>query len=155
MSTAMPKLYLARHGDTAGTDSHRHTGRTDLLKASRGSVVNVSSVGGSRVLPDRVAYGTSKAALDYLTGYLAVEWGPDGIRVNAVLPWFTRTDMVQKVLEDRAFERKLIAATPLRRLAEPADVARAVAFLALPDSAYITGQLLAVDGGYLAQGLPG
>jgi NAD(P)-dependent dehydrogenase (short-subunit alcohol dehydrogenase family) len=66
MSTALPKLYLARHGDTAGTDSHRHTGRTDLLKASRGSVVNVSSVGGSRVLPDRVAYGTSKAALDYL-----------------------------------------------------------------------------------------
>jgi hypothetical protein len=55
MSTALPKLYLARHGDTAGTDSHRHTGRTDLLKASRGSVVNVSSVGGSRVLPVRPA----------------------------------------------------------------------------------------------------
>jgi NAD(P)-dependent dehydrogenase (short-subunit alcohol dehydrogenase family) len=51
------------------------------------------------------------------------------------------------------FERKLIAATPLRRLGEPADVARAVAFLALPDSGYITGQLLAVDGGCLAQGL--
>ena len=66
MSTALPNLYLARHADTAGTDSHRHTGRIDLLKASRRSVVNVSSVGGSRVLPDRVAYGTSKAALDYL-----------------------------------------------------------------------------------------
>jgi NAD(P)-dependent dehydrogenase (short-subunit alcohol dehydrogenase family) len=64
-------------------------------------------------------------------------------------------DMVQKVLEVRDFERKLIAATPLRRLAEPADVARAVAFLAMPDSDYISGQLLAVDGGYLAQGLPG
>jgi NAD(P)-dependent dehydrogenase (short-subunit alcohol dehydrogenase family) len=50
--------------------------------------------------------------------------GPDGIRVNAVLPWFTRTEMVQTVLEDRAFEQKLIAATPLRRLAEPSDVAR-------------------------------
>jgi tropinone reductase I len=125
------------------------------LKASRGSVVNVSSVTGSRVLPVRIAYGTSKAALDHLTRSLAVEWGPDGIRVNAVLPWFTRTEMVQKVLEDRDFEQKLIAATPLRRLAEPADVARAVAFLALPDSDYITGQLLAVDGGYLAQGLPG
>jgi Tropinone reductase 1 len=125
------------------------------LKASRGSVVNISSVTGSHVLPVRIAYGTSKAALDHLTRTLAVEWGPDGIRVNAVLPWFTRTEMVQKVLEDRAFEQKLIAATPLRRLAEPSDVARAVAFLALPDSDYITGQLLAVDGGYLAQGLPG
>jgi Tropinone reductase 1 len=123
------------------------------LKASRGSVVNVSSVTGGRVLPVRIAYGTSKAALDHLTRSLAVEWGPDGVRVNAVLPWFTRTEMVEKVLEDRAFEQKLIAATPLRRLAEPADVARAVAFLALPDSEYITGQLLAVDGGYLAQGL--
>jgi Tropinone reductase 1 len=125
------------------------------LKASRGSVVNVSSVTGSRVLPVRIAYGTSKAALDHLSRSLAVEWGPDGIRVNAVLPWFTRTDMVEKVLEDRDFEHKLITATPLRRLAEPVDVARAVAFLALPDSDYITGQLLAVDGGYLAQGLRG
>jgi Tropinone reductase 1 len=123
------------------------------LKASRGSIVNISSVTSHRALPIRAAYGTSKAALDHLTRSLAVEWGPDGIRVNAVLPWFTRTEMVEKVLEERAFEEKLLAATPLRRLAEPADIARAAAFLALPDSDYITGQLLAVDGGYLAQGL--
>ena len=61
----------------------------------------------------------------------------------------------QKWFEYEAYVKKVIAATPLRRLAEPADVARAVAFLALPDSDYISGQLLAVDGGYLAQGLPG
>jgi tropinone reductase I len=79
--------------------------------------------------------------------------GPDGIRVNGVLPWFTRTEMVKRVLEDAAFEQDLIAAIPLGRLAEPADVARVVAFLALPDSAYVTGQLIAVDGGYLAKGL--
>jgi NAD(P)-dependent dehydrogenase (short-subunit alcohol dehydrogenase family) len=59
----------------------------------------------------------------------------------------------KKVLEDAAFEQELIAATPLGRLAEPADIARVVVFLALPDSAYVTGQLIAVDGGYLAQGL--
>ena len=82
-----------------------------------------------------------------------MEWGPVGIRVNGVLPWFTRTVMVEKVLEDAAFEHQLIAATPLRRLAEPADIARVAVFLALPDSAYVTGQLVAVDGGYLAQGL--
>jgi NAD(P)-dependent dehydrogenase (short-subunit alcohol dehydrogenase family) len=61
--------------------------------------------------------------------------------------------MVKTALEDKAFERQLIAATPLGRLAEPGDVARVAAFLALPDSVYVTGQLIAVDGGYLAQGL--
>jgi Tropinone reductase 1 len=78
---------------------------------------------------------------------------PAPVIIVTGVPWFTRTGIVRKVLEGRDFERKLIAATPLHRLAEPADVARAVAFLALPDSEYITGQLLAVDGGYLAQGL--
>ncbi|MBV8417668.1 MAG: SDR family oxidoreductase [Verrucomicrobia bacterium] len=123
------------------------------LRATRGTVVNISSVTGQMVLPNRIAYGTTKGALDHLTRALAVEWGPDGIRVNGVLPWFTRTEMVKGALEDRAFESRLIATTPLGRLAEPDDVARVVAFLALPDSAYVTGQLIAVDGGYLAQGL--
>lgn len=123
------------------------------LRASSGTVVNISSVTSQVVLPNRLAYGSTKAALDHLTRSLAVEWGPDGIRVNGVLPWFTRTEMVEKVLQDAAFERSLVAATPLGRLAEPADVARVAVFLALPDSAYVTGQLIAVDGGYLAQGL--
>jgi tropinone reductase I len=123
------------------------------LRNSGGTVVNVSSITSQRVLPNRLAYGSTKAALDHLTRSLAVEWGPAGIRVNGVLPWFTRTEMVKKVLEDAAFEQDLIAATPLGRLAEPADIARVAAFLALPDSAYVTGQLIAVDGGYLAQGL--
>jgi tropinone reductase I len=123
------------------------------LRASRGTVVNISSVTSQVVLPNRLAYGSTKAALDHLTRSLAVEWGPDGIRVNGVLPWFTRTEMVEKVLQDAAFEHSLVAATPLGRLAEPADVARVAVFLALPDSAYVTGQLIAVDGGYLAQGL--
>ena len=123
------------------------------LRNSGGTVVNVSSITSQRVLPNRLAYGSTKAALDHLTRSLAVEWGPVGIRVNGVLPWFTRTEMVKKVLEDAAFEQELIAATPLRRLAEPADIARVAVFLALPDSAYVTGQLVAVDGGYLAQGL--
>jgi len=125
----------------------------EALRASRGTVVNVSSVTSRVALPNRLAYAATKAALDHFTHCLAVEWGPDGIRVNSVLPWFTRTEMVEKVLEDAAFEHDLVAATPLGRLAEPADVARVVAFLALPDSAYVTGQLIAVDGGYLAQGL--
>jgi NAD(P)-dependent dehydrogenase (short-subunit alcohol dehydrogenase family) len=107
-------------------------------------VVNISSVTSQAVLPNRLAYGTTKAALDHFTRSLAVEWGPDGIRVNGVLPWVTRTEMVKRVLEDAAFEQDLIAAMPLGRLAEPADVARVVDFLASPDSAYVTGQLIAV-----------
>ena len=125
----------------------------EALRTSRGTVVNISSVTSQVALPDRLAYGTTKAALDHFTRSLAAEWGPDGIRVNGVLPWFTRTEMVEKVLQDAAFEHDLVAATPLGRLAEPADVARVAVFLALPDSAYVTGQLIAVDGGYLAQGL--
>jgi len=125
----------------------------EALRASRGTVVNISSVAGQVALPNRLAYGTTKAALDHLTRCLAVEWGRDGIRVNGVLPWFTRTEMVENVLADAAFEHDLVAATPLGRVAEPGDVARVAAFLALPDSGYVTGQLIAVDGGYLAQGL--
>src|SRR5215831_9576877 len=87
------------------------------LRNSGGTVVNVSSITSQRILPNRLAYGATKAALDHLTHSLAVEWGPVGIRVNGVLPWFTRTEMVKKVLEDAEFEQKLIAATPLRRLA--------------------------------------
>jgi Tropinone reductase 1 len=129
--------------------------RGAVVGAAR-NVVDVPATAGLLPVAADVTQETGRkaiveAALDQLTRSLAAEWGPDGIRVNAVLPWVTRTQMAQKVLEDRAYVQKVIAATPLRRLAEPADVA----FLALPDSDYISGQLLAVDGGYLAQGLPG
>lgn len=122
------------------------------LKETRGSIVNISSAASQRVLPPRVAYSSSKAALDHLTHCLAAEWGPDGIRVNAVLPWFTRTEMTEGILQDQSFMQSLLASVPLRRIAEPADVARAVAFLVLPGSDYISGQLIAVDGGYLTMG---
>jgi Tropinone reductase 1 len=80
-------------------------------------------------LPQQVFYGASKAALNHLTQSLAVEWGPDGIRVNAVLPWFTRTPMAAGVLADDEWSRRILEATPLGRVAEPEDIARAVAFL--------------------------
>jgi tropinone reductase I len=125
-----------------------------LLKASaRGSIVNISSITSHVALPNRVLYGTSKAALDHLTRALAVEWGSDGIRVNAVLPWFTRTAMTTKVLDDPEWSERILAATPLGRVAEPEDIARVAAFLAMPAANFITGQLLAVDGGFLAKGL--
>lgn len=125
-----------------------------MLKASAcGSIVNISSITSQVALSSRVLYGTSKAALDHLTRALAVEWGGDGIRVNAVLPWFTRTAMTAKVLADPEWSDRILQATPLARVAEPEDIARAAAFLAMPAAHFITGQLLAVDGGFLAKGL--
>jgi Tropinone reductase 1 len=125
-----------------------------FLKAGpRSSIVNISSITSQVALPNRVLYGTSKAALDHLTRALAVEWGAEGIRVNAVLPWFTRTPMTTNVLEDPEWSERILQATPLGRVAAPEDVARAAAFLAMPAAGFITGQLLSVDGGFLAKGL--
>jgi tropinone reductase I len=125
-----------------------------LLRASpHAAIVNLSSITSQIALPERVLYGTTNAALDHLTRALAVEWGPDGIRVNAILPWFTQTPMTRSILDDPIWSARILKATPLGRVADPADIARAVAFLAMPASGYITGQLLAVDGGFLAKGL--
>jgi Tropinone reductase 1 len=125
-----------------------------LLKTGpRSSIVNISSITSQVALPNRVLYGTSKAALDHLTRALAVEWGAEGIRVNAVLPWFTRTPMTTNVLEDPEWSERILQATPLGRVAAPEDVARAAAFLAMPAAGFITGQLLSVDCGFLAKGL--
>jgi len=125
-----------------------------LKQSDSASIINVSSVASQVALPNRILYGASKAALDHLTFALATEWGPDGIRVNGVLPWFTNTPITKKVLEeDPAWAAKVIESTPLGRVASPKDIARAVAFLAMPASSYVTGQLLAVDGGFLKKGI--
>jgi Tropinone reductase 1 len=124
-----------------------------LKAAAPAAIVNLSSVTSQVGLPDRALYGTTKAALDHLTRALAAEWGPDDIRVNAVLPWFTKTPMTSTVLDDPAWSERILQATPLGRVAEPTDIARAVAFLSMPAASYITGQLIAVDGGFLAKGL--
>ncbi|MEM8601207.1 MAG: SDR family oxidoreductase, partial [Bacteroidota bacterium] len=120
-----------------------------LLKATRGSVVNVSSVSTRRILAtSTAAYAMTKGAMDQLTDFLAVEWGPDGIRVNAVHPWYIRTPLAEQVLKDDAKRTKIIGATPLGRVGEPEEVARAVAFLAMPAANYITGAHLVVDGAF-------
>ncbi|MEL7171092.1 MAG: SDR family oxidoreductase, partial [Bacteroidota bacterium] len=99
------------------------------------------------------AYAMTKGAMDQLTDFLAVEWGPDGIRVNAVHPWYIRTPLAEQVLQDDAKRAKIIGATPLERVGEPEEVARAVAFLAMPAASYITGAHLVVDGAFSKLGL--
>ena len=117
------------------------------------SVVNMGSVAGFRSVRTSTAiYAMSKGALEGMTRFFATEWGPAGIRVNSVAPWYVRTPLAAAVLEDPAKAAAILARTPLGRLGTPEDVAHAVVFLALPASSWITGVNLPVDGGFMALG---
>ncbi|MEO6774334.1 MAG: SDR family oxidoreductase [Kofleriaceae bacterium] len=126
-----------------------------VLRAAQGaSVIHIGSVAGQLALPTGVAYAAAKAGLAQAARTLALEWARDQIRVNTVSPWYTRTPLAAPVLADPAKLAAIVARTPLGRIAEPREVATAVAFLAMPVSSYITGQDLLVDGGMSIQGLP-
>ncbi len=122
-----------------------------------GHIVSISSPGSFRVLPDYVVVGASKAALEALTRYLAVEFSPLGIVVNAVSPGIVETDALKyfDTLKDGNVIPQAIAATPAGRLVKPEDVAGLVAFLCSPDASMIRGQIIIIDGGYIlpAQGV--
>lgn len=124
-----------------------------LRAAGDASVIHVGSVAGQVALATGVAYAAAKAGLAQAARTLALEWARDGIRVNTVAPWYTRTPLVAPVLARPEALAAILARTPLGRIAEPREVATAVAFLALPAASYITGQCLAVDGGMTIQGL--
>lgn len=125
----------------------------ELRAAGDASVVHVGSVAGQVALPTGVAYAAAKAGLAQAARTLALEWARDGIRVNTVAPWYTRTPLAEPVLNRPESLAAIVARTPLGRVAEPREVATAVAFLAMPASSYITGQCLSVDGGMTIQGL--
>lgn len=115
-------------------------------------VINVSSVSGSSNDATGAPYHMTKAAMEHLTRYLACEWGPDAIRVNAVAPWFIRTPLTEPLLAQEPFHAAVRRATPLRRVGEPHEVACTVAFLAMEASGYVTGQVVGVDGGMMSEG---
>lgn len=124
------------------------------FKLSRGSIVNISSTASQRIIrTSTAAYAMSKAAVEQLTRFLAVEWGPEQVRVNAVLPWYTSTPLAEQVLQDPEKKALILDKTPMRKIGHPADIARATAFLAMPAAGHITGVCLPVDGGFLALGL--
>ncbi len=116
------------------------------------SIVNVASVSGITHVRTGSPYGMTKAGLLQLTRNLACEWALDGIRVNAVAPWYIRTDRTRGPLADPAYYDEVLEHTPMRRIGEPEEVAAAVAFLCLPAASYITGECIAVDGGFLRHG---
>ncbi len=123
-----------------------------LKAAGNAAIVNMGSVAGLTHLRTGAPYGMTKAAMLQLTKNLAVEWAADNIRVNMIAPWYIRTPLAEQKLKDPQYYREVLQRTPMNRIGEPAEVAAATAFLCMPASSYITGQCLAVDGGFTVYG---
>jgi NAD(P)-dependent dehydrogenase (short-subunit alcohol dehydrogenase family) len=122
------------------------------LKESRGAIVNIASISGLRASTLRVAYGTSKAAVIHLTKQLAIELGDYGVRVNCVSPGPVKTKLAEAVHSPEIINA-YYDGIPLNRSATEQDIAEAVVFLCSEKANYITGQMLAVDGGFDASGI--
>ena len=120
-----------------------------MIAQGSGAVVNMSSSAALRGRAGQVAYATTKGAVMGLTKQFAKEVGPFGIRVNAIAPGFIETEMVDGLLGRPGVRDAFIAATPMRRIGDVADVAATTLFLASPESAYITGEATAINGGLL------
>jgi len=123
-----------------------------IKKNANASIVNISSIAGILHVGTGSVYAMSKAAIIQFTKSLSVEWAPFNIRVNAVAPWFTETDRIEKLLENKILEKHVLVNTPLGRIAQANEIANVVAFLAMNKSSYITGQTIAVDGGFSFNG---
>ncbi len=119
-----------------------------LVASGGGTIVNIASIAAHVGIRGRLSYSAAKAAVEGIARGLAVEWAADGIRVNAVAPGYTRTEMYQRAVDAGLVETDhLMARIPLGRPAEPSELAAVILFLSTPPSSYITGQSIIVDGG--------
>ena len=123
-----------------------------MISAGRGgSILNISSVRGQLAIDAGYsAYVAAKGALDALTRQYATEWARHGIRVNAISPTFVRTAQTASMLADQGFYERLVGRIPLRRIADPDDLVGAILFLCSAAAAFVTGQVLTLDGGLTA-----
>jgi NAD(P)-dependent dehydrogenase (short-subunit alcohol dehydrogenase family) len=121
----------------------------EMLKSGGGSIVCLSSISGLAGQKEQSTYGPAKFVASGITKHLAVEWADRGIRVNAVAPGTIATEAVAELPEE--YKALMKEAHPIGRLGEPSEVANAILFLASDEASFVTGAILPVDGGYLAQ----
>jgi NAD(P)-dependent dehydrogenase (short-subunit alcohol dehydrogenase family) len=124
-----------------------------MIERRYGRIINIGSLTSVVALHEVAAYGASKAGVAALTKSLAVEWAPHGVCVNAILPGVFRTALNEGLLDGTDRGRELLIRTPMRRFGQPEEVAGAAVFLASEAASFVTGHLLAVDGGFLASGV--
>ncbi|HLR30891.1 MAG TPA: glucose 1-dehydrogenase [Fodinibius sp.] len=117
-----------------------------MKEAGYGSIINMSSMASVNKSPAISAYASSKAAINHMTANLAHDYGPDGIRINAIGPGATRTAALESVLTPELKER-MLAHTPIKRLGTPEDIAGAVLYFAAPISEWVSGQVIFINGG--------
>ena len=127
----------------------KHVGR-EMLAQGKGKIINISSVRGFQGRAQDPAYATSKGAVNQLTRSLAIEWGPQGVNVNAIAPVFTRTAMAAPFLDDPEKSAWVLGRIPMKRVGELDDLFGPVVFLASEASNFVNGHVLLVDGGWLA-----
>ena len=125
-----------------------------MLKNDGGSIVNIASMAGLTPSPKREAYSVSKAAVLMLTKQTAIEWGSRKIRANAVCPGYIETPLISHMYKDEKIRKKRERLIPMGRLGRPEEVARVVYFLASPESEYINGEFIKIDGAYTLTTLP-
>ncbi len=121
-----------------------------MIQRQQGSQINIASLNTDRPLKHVLLYAMSKSALGHMTRGLALEWGVCGVRVNAIAPGFILTDLTEKLWSDPQMQRWNQANTPQKRLGQPDDMVGTAIFLASQASAFLTGQVLYVDGGFSA-----
>jgi NAD(P)-dependent dehydrogenase (short-subunit alcohol dehydrogenase family) len=122
-----------------------------MIRQGNGSIINIASTAGFNGIPRAAAYCASKAGIILLTKCLAVEWAGKNVRVNAIAPHYLETDLTQTLRESPKVYEGIVRQIPLKRFAKPEEIIGTILLLASPASSYLTGSIIAVDGGFLAQ----
>jgi NAD(P)-dependent dehydrogenase (short-subunit alcohol dehydrogenase family) len=124
-----------------------------MIERKYGRIINIASLSSFVALFEVAAYAASKAAVASLTKSMAIEWAPHGVCVNAIAPGVFRTPLNEKLLDETARGKEFLARTPMRRFGKVEELAGAAVFLASDAASFVTGEVLCVDGGFLASGV--